>query len=176
MKIFYCICCLLLLSQPTHAAKKSFLRKSGDYLRAGVPLSGVIVSWMKNDQEGLVGLAEGVVVTQTLTEVTKTYTNKERPDGTNNISMPSGHMSAASSGAAYLGLRYGWQYGAPAWLAAGIVGYSRVDAKKHDTVDVLVAAALAPGVQYMITTQKFSAAAVPVIDESSVGLQVTGSF
>lgn len=68
---------------------------------------------------------------------------KERPDGSDNLSFPSGHTSSAFSGASFMAKRYGWDVGIPAYIAASFVGYSRVHADKHDWVDVSAGAALA---------------------------------
>ena len=62
--------------------------------------------------------------------------NKERPNG-GDFSFPSGHTSAAFTGAAFIDYKYGLKYGLPAYIFAAFVGWSRVYAKKHDYIDVL---------------------------------------
>ncbi len=75
-----------------------------------------------------------------------TYTLKysvdaERPNGDGH-SFPSGHSAVSFAGAEFIRKEYGWGWGASAYLLAGFVGYSRVKAEDHYTVDVLSGAAI----------------------------------
>jgi hypothetical protein len=67
--------------------------------------------------------------------------DETRPDGGSH-SFPSGHTSLSFTGAEFIRKEYGWSWGAPAYALAGFVGWSRVDAKKHYTHDVLAGAAI----------------------------------
>jgi hypothetical protein len=67
--------------------------------------------------------------------------NETRPNGGAH-SFPSGHTSAAFTGAEFIRKEYGWGWGAPAYFAAGFVAWSRVEADKHYTHDVLAGAAI----------------------------------
>ncbi len=93
------------------------------------------------------------------------------------MSFPSGHASAAFSGASFIQKRYGWQYGIPAYLAASFVGYSRVEADQHYVEDVLAGAAIG-----IISTFIFAdsyqekVAVVPFFGERTAGLALSGSF
>ena len=71
-----------------------------------------------------------------MTHGLKILINKERPNG-GDYSFPSGHTSAAFTGAAFIEKRYGYKVGVPAYLLASFVGWSRVNANKHDYWDVL---------------------------------------
>ena len=130
---------------------------------------------MHNDGEGLLQLTEGAVYTALATHTLKFAVNKERPDG-GDYSWPSGHTSAAMQGAAYLQFRYGWEYGVPAYAAASLVGYSRVQADKHYVRDVVAGAVLATGIQYMVTNQGWSLTAVPYFDGDVKGIFVSAKF
>ncbi|NQY42352.1 MAG: phosphatase PAP2 family protein [Legionellales bacterium] len=78
----------------------------------------------------------------------KTF-NVTRPDG-GKYSFPSGHAGDAFVGAGYLHMRYGFKWAAPAYIAASFVAHSRVYAKRHRPIDVIVGAAIA------ITTSYFT--------------------
>ena len=61
--------------------------------------------------------------------------DKKRPSG-GDRAFPSGHTAAAFCGAAFIHKRYGTELGIPSYILAGFVGWSRVDANKHDWMDV----------------------------------------
>ncbi|HMA13016.1 MAG TPA: phosphatase PAP2 family protein, partial [Steroidobacteraceae bacterium] len=85
----------------------------------------------------LLALARAGVTTGAL----KYAVNETRPNGDPN-SFPSGHATAAFTGAEFLRKEYGWGWGAPAYVAASFVAWSRVKADKHYTHDVLAGAAI----------------------------------
>jgi membrane-associated phospholipid phosphatase len=66
----------------------------------------------------------------------------ERPNHTSFTSFPSGHTSAAFTTAAIASHYYGKKAGIAAYIAAGIVGYSRLDDRAHRFTDVVAGAAL----------------------------------
>ena len=65
----------------------------------------------------------------------------ERPDGAR-LNFPSGHTTSAFAGASFVAYRYGWLEAIPFFLAASLVGYSRVVADKHTASGVLAGAAV----------------------------------
>ncbi len=73
----------------------------------------------------------------------KQIVREQRPDGSDFRSFPSLTTAVAAGPAAYLWDRYGWEYGAPAYLAAGYVGYSVVDAKEHHWWDAAASVGIA---------------------------------
>ena len=72
---------------------------------------------------------------------------EQRPDKSDFQSFPSDTAALAFAPAQFLWDRYGWEYGVPAYLAAGFVGYSRVDAKKHHWYDVAASAGMSFALQ-----------------------------
>jgi hypothetical protein len=76
-----------------------------------------------------------------VTGVLKHAASETRPDGGKH-SFPSGHTSMAFAGAEAIRREYGWGWGTPALLAAGFVGWSRVETRRHYTHDVLFGAAI----------------------------------
>lgn len=64
-----------------------------------------------------------------------------RPNGKSG-SFPSAHAAVTFSGAEFIRKHYGWGWGAPAYLAASYVGWSRVQTDHHFGRDVLAGAAI----------------------------------
>ena len=120
---------------------------------------------------GSIGAA--TLVTQGLKETI----SKERPDGSDNRSFPSGHTSSAFAAAATLHNRYGWKVGLPAHALAAFVGASRIEAERHDVVDVLAGAAIGSLSGFLITRKRDdSVVIVPWADGDGAGLFIAGRF
>ena len=102
--------------------------------------------------------------------------DKERPNNGNNDSFPSGHTSTAFQGAAFIQKRYGWKYGAPAYVAASFVGYSRVEADKHHLEDVIAGAAIGILSSYYFTTPYKGVVIAPIANNGVLGLKAKVSF
>tara|TARA_B100001287_G_C22650978_1_gene515210 strand:- start:600 stop:1130 length:531 start_codon:yes stop_codon:yes gene_type:complete len=117
--------------------QKSNFEKAGDIIQIALPTSAFASQIFLNkvDSEAITfikSMSASFVVTHTI----KRVVNKERPNG-GDFSFPSGHTSAAFTGAAFIDYKYGLKYGLPAYILASFVGWSRVYAKKHDYIDVL---------------------------------------
>ncbi|WP_000188914.1 phosphatase PAP2 family protein [Vibrio metoecus] len=169
---------LMCTSPIAYAAEKSKLEVYGDIAQYGIPLTAGLITAIHMDGEGMMQLAEGAFWTAAATEALKLSVDAQRPNG-GSQSFPSGHTSAASQGAAYLQFRYGSTYGIPAYAAAALVGYSRVDANKHYWRDVAAGMALATGIQYAITVGGISATnlvLVPYFDGDETGIYASLSF
>jgi membrane-associated phospholipid phosphatase len=85
---------------------------------------------------------DAVVVTGAYTELLKALTRRERPNGEDSRSFPSGHASNAFALAAVAERHYGWKVGVPAYGLAALVGASRLQREKHYLSDVLAGATL----------------------------------
>jgi membrane-associated phospholipid phosphatase len=102
---------------------------------------------------------------------------ERRPDGSNNKSFPSGHVGTAFAAAATLQNRYGWQVGLPAQLVAAIVGFSRVEARKHHWYDVVAGAAIGEGSGFLLTSKRDGAVRVlPWGDAQGAGIALGMRF
>jgi membrane-associated phospholipid phosphatase len=93
----------------------------------------------------------GAVASTSLTALLKSATGRERPDGSDDESFPSGHASRAFAYAAAsrrnldaTQLGRGWRIGLSAGLETLAIGtgWARVEAQKHYPTDVLAGAAL----------------------------------
>lgn len=76
------------------------------------------------------------------TNVFKYAVGRERPNGQDEKSFPSGHASNAFALAAVVERHYGWKAGVPAYALASLVGVSRLQRNKHYLSDVLGGATL----------------------------------
>ncbi len=153
--------------------------RAGDNLQVGIPLIAGVISLVKGDNEGTAQWAEGALWTGVATHSLKFAVDAERPNGNDNNSFPSGHTSAAFQGAAFLQMRYGWEYGVPAYAAASYVGYSRVHGDYHYWHDVAAGAVLAIGVQYAITEMGLTTRnlfVTPVVTDNQVSLYASISY
>ena len=87
-------------------------------------------------------MLDAAIVNFAYTEVIKVAVGRERPNGQDNKSFPSGHTSNTFALAAVAQQHYGWKVGIPSYLVAGLMGASRIDQDKHWMSDVVAGAAL----------------------------------
>ena len=127
------------------------IERTGDIFQVGVPLSALYMTYANNDNIGRHFFLKSFLTTFAATHVLKRVVARERPDGSNSLSFPSGHTSSAFSGASFIQKRYGFKFGVPAYCVASFVGYSRVHAKKHYWSDVIAGAFLAILNNYFFT-------------------------
>ncbi len=141
---------LLCLVNTAQAGKTESL---GTDVAVALPLlAGGLTLW-KHDYVGTAELTADTVSTVGSAYILKSIIKEKRPDGSDFKSMPSDTAALAFAPAQFLWDRYGWEYGLPAYVAAGFVGYSRVDAKKHHWYDVAASAALSFGFSQLFTTR-----------------------
>jgi len=149
------------------------MERAGDVLMIALPVAALGTTLALDDHRGsgqfLLGFAANAVVTKGL----KILVSKDRPDGSDDESFPSGHTSVAFQSASFIHLRYGFRYGAPAYAFAALVGYSRQYARKHFIEDVLVGAAIGSGTSLLITDRRQPG---PLVNGVVVGLGVTLNF
>lgn len=111
-------------------------RKYVALMSLGLTASGQLIGNRKIRDTGILYL-ESNLITAGFTTLLKKGVGRVRPDESNDKSFPSGHASAAMASARVLQLRFGWWVGAPAYAAAGYIGLSRVQGKKHYLSDVI---------------------------------------
>ncbi len=164
----------ILLTTTTAAyAGKSATEKYGDILQILIPLTGYGATFYMKDTQGRNQFYKSFLTTVAITQGLKLTVNKQRPNGSGEDSFPSGHTSAAFQGAAFIEQRYGWKYGLPAYAAATYVGYSRVKAKQHYTVDVLAGAAIGTLSSYYFTTAYKNITMMPYVENNGAGVNLS---
>ena len=82
------------------------------------------------------------IMAQTVTGVMKFTAQRQRPDGSDTRSFPSGHTSVSFASATVLQRELGWKVGIPAYAAATYVGMARIEKRKHFLSDVAFGAAI----------------------------------
>ena len=150
-----------------------------DILTGVVPLTGLAVAFFTDDTEGEKQWLRNIVANQVLTSALRIGFNEtslgERPNG-GGYGFPSGHVAAVTAGATFLGQRYGWKWGVPAYVAAASVAYIRVNEDKHHWRDVIASGALAYGVALLTVTPENATSLAPIIGPDFLGLRWQRSF
>jgi membrane-associated phospholipid phosphatase len=104
-------------------------------------------------------------LSQTIVQATKFVVGRERPDGSNSHSFPSGHSASAFTTATVLQRHLGWKVGVPAYAFAGFVATSRMANSKHYLSDVLLGAGVGIAAGRTVTVhmgrQQFDLGAAP---------------
>lgn len=121
---------------------------AGDVLQIVLPVTAAGMSLGLRDFEGTIDFAKSFSLTVSSTWILKVAIDSERPGG-GGQAMPSGHTSAAFSGASFIQRRYGWKVGVPAYAAATFVAWSRVHGDHHHVEDVVVGAAIGIASTYL---------------------------
>jgi membrane-associated phospholipid phosphatase len=188
MRIFiyrYLVVCLIIAALGLNATSAIAGQDYGtdelvsDVLTGVVPLTGLAVAVFTGDTEGQKQWLRNTGVNQVLTSALRlgfneTYLGK-RPNGSG-YGFPSGHEAFVMSGATFLGQRYGWKWGVPAYLAAAYVARVRVVNNHHHVQDVVASAALAYGVALLTITSEHATHLAPVIGPHFLGLRWQRSF
>lgn len=175
--------CLMIAALSLHAATATAGNGpdvvATDILTAVVPLTGLAVAYFTDDTEGQKQWLRNTGVNQILVSALRVGFNEtslgERPNG-HSYGFPSGHVAFVTSGATFLGQRYGWKWGTPAYLAAAYVAYVRVDQDKHHWRDVIASGALSYGVALLTVTPENATNLAPIIGPNFLGLRWQRSF
>ncbi len=120
------------------------LEKFGDTMQFLLPLTAYGATFIYDDPEGRMQFYKHGATALTVTTVAKGIFQKTRPnDSPSKTSFPSGHTNGAFIGATFLNTRYGAAWGVPAYTAAVVTAYSRIDADAHYLDDVIAGASVA---------------------------------
>jgi membrane-associated phospholipid phosphatase len=132
-------------------------------------------------------LLDATVVNFGYTELLKVTVGRERPDGSDNKSFPSGHASNAFTLATVAERHYGWKVGVPAYAVAAAISYSRIVRDKHYLSDVVAGATLGYIVGRTVvrvnnrgtdgaTHAGATLSVAPIVARHVRGLQMTATF
>jgi hypothetical protein len=110
-------------------------------LGAGAATYG-IAKVVRNDKAAMVGrdLIRAQLLSQAMVQTMKYTVRRERPDGSNDKSFPSGHSASTFAAATVLHRHYGWKVGAPAYALGGYVALARMAWNRHHATDVIMGA------------------------------------
>lgn len=95
-----------------------------------------------NQKAALVGrdIVRAQIVSQVFVQALKYTVRRERPDGSNDKSFPSGHSASAFATATVLQRHYGWKVGVPAYALGGYIALARMAWNRHHATDVVMGA------------------------------------
>lgn len=120
-----------------------------------------------NQKAAVVGrdIVRAQILSQVLVQGFKFSVRRERPDGSNNKSFPSGHSASAFATATVLQRHYGWKAGVPAYALGGYIALARMAWNRHHATDVVMGAgfgiAAARTVTMTVGKSKFSLGVQP---------------
>jgi len=165
----------LLGAQGTAYAGDS-VETSGDVLALAIPVAAFALTYKREDPQGRRQFYKAFGANLLGTLALKGAVNKERPDGSGNDAFPSGHTAVAFQAAAFIHRRYGFKLAWPAYATATYVGWTRVDADKHDTADVVAGAALGIATSFWLVKRAPRVAVAPLIGDDVIGIRFAGTF
>jgi len=148
-KIFVSI--LLLKSLLYGDSNQDNIEKIGDYIQLIIPISAWATTLALGDTKGQIDFYKSFGATIATTQALKYTIDEQRPDGSDNLSFPSGHTSASFQGASFIHKRYGIKYAILPYIGASFVAFSRVYADKHYTHDVIAGALIGAGFAWYFT-------------------------
>ncbi|MGE3275150.1 MAG: phosphatase PAP2 family protein [Vicinamibacterales bacterium] len=117
-------------------------------------------------------LIRAQVLSQGVVQGMKFATRRQRPDGSDRFSFPSGHTASAFATADILQQHYGWKAGVPAYGFASYVAAARMSANKHHLSDVVMGAAVGIAAARTVTIgwggQRFDLGVAPTAGGAAV--------
>jgi membrane-associated phospholipid phosphatase len=128
----------------------STLERTGDIVQVALPITAGLYSITKKDSTGAKQLLFAGLSNTAVVYALKYTVNEKRPNGGKH-SFPSGHTAISFVSSTYMWKRYGPEFGIPATLLAGFVGYTRVEARKHFFHDVAAGALIGMAASYFFT-------------------------
>ncbi len=156
-------------------ARLDGLTNTGDVMAYALPATALGLTAYYKDGEGALQFGKAAAISMVLTFGLKYSVRARRPTG-ELYSFPSGHATITFSSAEFMRKRYGWQFGAPAYLLSAFVGYSRVRAHQHYARDVIAGAAIGMGTTFLLSTRYRDWNIQPEIGPQQRGIRLSRSF
>jgi membrane-associated phospholipid phosphatase len=111
-------------------------------------------------------------LSQGIVQALKYTVQRERPDGSDNKSFPSGHSASMFATATVLQKYYGWKVGVPAYAMGSYVALARMAWNRHHATDVVMGAgfgiASAHTVTMTMNKTKFAVGVQPQVGGASI--------
>lgn len=175
LKPLLCIVAIFFISINVNA--KDNAEKLGDAIYILSPAIAYGSTFYKDDPQGRMQFYKSILTNTAITLGLKYSIKKQRPNGKDTRSFPSGHTSASFQSAAFLHNRYGFKAAIPLYLGATYVAYNRIDSKNHYTEDVLAGALIGGLSSYYFTSafkpyHKHITQLSPVFSKNTIGLQL----
>ena len=152
---------------------------AGNIVTVLFPIATFGVAYSKHDREGEIEWVRALAVNEVVNTALRVgfdHTSLgRRPDGSR-YGFPSGHAGFVFEQAGFVQLRYGWAYGAPAFVFASAVSYIRVREDKHYWRDVIAGGALGYGVALVTVTPYNALHLAPVVGPGWLGIRFQKSF
>ena len=139
--VLFFVIALIIGTLPYRLHADDGVETAGDILQVALPVWAYAMTFTNDDSEGSIQFTQSFLTAMATTYATKLTVDRERPNG-GSMSFPSGHTSAAFSGAAFIHMRYGWLYGSMAYAGAAYVGWSRIVTENHYVEDVIAGAGI----------------------------------
>ncbi|MGA9573202.1 MAG: phosphatase PAP2 family protein [Lysobacterales bacterium] len=160
-------CIFLVSSSPARASD------DGSFMRTLIPAVAYGTTFYMHDHDGRNQFYASFFTNLGATYALKATISKERPNGTDDKSFPSGHTSVAFQGAAFIHKRYGLKYAVAAYVGATYVGWRRVATDNHYTVDVVAGAAIGIASSFIFTKPYKGFEVTPLADNGVYGLAIS---
>ena len=114
--------------------------------------AGKVAGYGGLEKTGLV-LLRTLGLTQLVVAPIKFAVGRERLDGSNRLSFPSGHTANSFAVARFLHRYYGLRVGVPMYVVGGFVAAGRIESKRHYLSDVVMGAVLGTLVGNSVTLE-----------------------
>jgi len=119
-------------------------------------------------------LTRGLFVSQIWVQGLKYAVRRERRDGSDSLSFPSGHAAGGFAVATVLARHYGWKGAIPGYLGVAYIATARVHDDKHYLSDVVFGAAMGiAGSRTVLRTGQYRLQLAPAVSRGRVGLTAT---
>ncbi len=180
MKSFYKSCLILFLfcCVISRAIANDPAGRAGDALQVLLPVAAYGLTFHYHDKEGRNQFYKAFFSSMAMSYALKWSIDDNRPNGSQSEeAFISAHTAAAFSGAAFMQRRYGWKIGAPAYVLASYVGWSRIHVHAHDYDDVFRGAAIGiAGAYFFARPIGKHAMMYPIVGPNTIGVGITATW